>query len=88
MAATTTTASDNVDHAAVIDITSDRSDEHTPLVNAASTTPNADTILVPSVARYRPTNLLRSLLIIEFLTMFIIWVVGQFLYRLPPTQTS
>lgn len=59
-------------------------DERSPLLsdhsvpnNSLLTTPNADTILVPSIVRYRPTNILRAFFFIEFLTLLIIWLVGK-----------
>jgi hypothetical protein len=42
-----------------------------------SSTSNADTIFVPSISRYRPTNILRTLLFIEFITILIIWFIGN-----------
>ena len=59
-------------------------DEQSPLLshniqsnNSILTTPNVDTIRVPSITRYRPTNILRVLFFIEFLTLLIIWLVGK-----------
>ena len=72
----------NTDHkfddVPVIDITPDNDDERTLLLNpdTRSTTPHVDTILVPSISRYRLTNILRILYLIEFLTLLIIWFVG------------
>lgn len=59
-------------------------DERSPLLshntesnNSISTTPNVDTVRVPSITPYRPTNILRVLFFIEFLTLLIIWLVGK-----------
>ncbi|CAF3345962.1 unnamed protein product [Rotaria sp. Silwood1] len=74
----------NNDDVAILDITSDEKDERSPLLsdntqqnNSILLAPISDTILVPSISRYRLTNILRSILFIEFLTLFIIWLVGS-----------
>ena len=45
--------------------------------DALLSTPNVDTIRVPSITRYRPTNILRALFLVEFLTLLIIWFIGR-----------
>lgn len=42
-----------------------------------SIVPTVDTIQVPSISAYRPTNILRLILFIEFLTILIIWFAGK-----------
>ncbi|CAF0729152.1 unnamed protein product [Rotaria sordida] len=77
----------NDDDVAILDITSDdnnnNDDEESPLLNdntqqnnSIVLTPISDTIRVPSISRYRLTNILRTILFIEFLTLLTIWLVG------------
>jgi hypothetical protein len=61
--------------------------ERTPLLNSNThpnnsiiSTPNVDTILVPSISHYRPTNILRVIFFIEFLTLAIIWLTGRIFF--------
>ncbi|CAF3940285.1 unnamed protein product [Rotaria sp. Silwood2] len=74
----------NNDDVAILDVTSDNNDDQSPLLsdntqqnNSILLTPNGDTILVPSISRYRLTNILRIILFIEFLTLLTIWLVGS-----------
>jgi len=76
--------SNKVDDAPINNITPDGYDEQTPLLNSKThssntilSPPNVDTILVPSISRYRPTNILRIIFLIEFLTLIIIWFAGR-----------
>jgi hypothetical protein len=57
----------------------DTDDEQTPLLNnnIQQTTANDNTVRVPSISRYRLTNILRILFFIEFLTILIIWFTGM-----------
>lgn len=48
--------------------------------NSLLSTPSVDTIRVPSITRYRPTNILRVLFFVEFLTLLIIWFVGKTIF--------
>lgn len=68
------------------DIKSDNNDERTPLllnniqknnINTPTTDDGDDIIHVPSITSYRPTNILRFILFIEFLTILIIWFAGN-----------
>lgn len=71
---------DNSDDVAILDVTTDEQPliaNHIGESNSILSTPNVDTILVPSLSRYRLTNILRSLLFIEFLTLAIIWFIGK-----------
>jgi hypothetical protein len=75
--------SNNSDDVAILDVTPDNNDDQSPLLSdntqqngSILTTPNVDTILVPSISRYRLTNILRVILVIEFLTLLIIWFAG------------
>jgi hypothetical protein len=82
---TSNNSKDNFDDVAIINTTSNsKNDERTPLLsnhteqnNSILLTPNVDTIFVLSISRYRPTNILRTLLFIEFITILIIWFVGN-----------
>ncbi|CAF3420072.1 unnamed protein product [Rotaria socialis] len=74
----------------IIDLTTNEHDDQRPLLSddnvqqAGSnlSTPNVDTIRVPSITRYRLTNVLRSVLLIEFLTLLIIWFIGSMTHTL------
>jgi hypothetical protein len=77
-------ASKNSDDAAILDTTPNNDDEHTLLLNnnkrknnSILSTPNVDTIRIPSISTYRPTNILVVLLFIEFLTILILWFAGN-----------
>ena len=79
-------SSNAMDDVAILDITQTMDDDgdKQPLLSATNqingsilSTPNVDMVLVPSITRYRLTNVLRSLAFIEFLTMLIIWLVGK-----------
>ncbi|CAF0728813.1 unnamed protein product [Adineta ricciae] len=70
---------DDSDDAAILDITADEQPlitNHIDEPNPVLSTPNVDTVLVPSLSRYRLTNILRILLFIEFLSLAIIWFIG------------
>lgn len=76
-------ATDKSDDVAILDVTSDNDDDQSPLLSDTTQqngsvllTPNVDKILVPSIGRYRLTNILRVVLLIEFLTMLTIWLAG------------
>ena len=76
-------ATDNSDDVAILDVTSDNDDDQSPLLSDTTQqngsillTPNVDTIRVPSIGHYRLTNILRVVLLIEFLTIIIIWFAG------------
>ncbi|CAF1177732.1 unnamed protein product [Adineta steineri] len=71
-----TSNNSNDDDVPILDVTSDN--DQTPLLNdnPILSTPNVDTILVPSISRYRLTNIIRILLFVEFVTILIIWLVG------------
>jgi hypothetical protein len=76
-------ATDKSDDVAILDVTSDNDDDQSPLLSDTTQqngsvllTPNVDQILVPSIGRYRLTNILRVVLLIEFLTMLTIWLAG------------
>jgi hypothetical protein len=77
-------AENNFDDVAILDVTPDNDDDQNPLLSDNIKTngsillaPTVDTILVPSISHYRLTNILRTLLFIEFLTLFIIWLIGS-----------
>lgn len=81
-------ASNNIDgengDVAILDITADSNDDQTPILSdnvqpndSTLLTPVADTIRIPSITRFRLTNILRALLVIEFLTILIIWLAGK-----------
>jgi len=77
---TSKNSKDNVEDEAILDITSNNDDDESPLlINNVEqiSTPNVDTIRVPSISRYRPTNILYIFLFIEFLTVLIIWFAGN-----------
>ena len=72
----------DLDDVAILDVTSNTDDDKEPLLaNSINSnilsTPHVDTVLVPSISRYRLTNILRSMVFLEFLTLFIIWLVGK-----------
>ena len=60
-----------------------QTNEQTPLIthgteeNNNPTVAIVDTVRVPSISRYRITNILRVVFIIEFLTLLIIWLVDS-----------
>ncbi|CAF2155732.1 unnamed protein product [Rotaria magnacalcarata] len=73
----------------IIDLTTNEHDDQRPLLSDDVqqtgfnlSTPNVDTIRVPSITRYRLTNVLRSVLLIEFLTLLIIWFIGSMTHTL------
>ena len=71
----------DLDDVAILDVTSNTDDDKEPLlansINNILSTPHVDTVLVPSISRYRLTNILRSMVFLEFLTLLIIWLVGK-----------
>jgi len=78
-------ASKNSNDAAILNVTTNNNDddEHTPLLNnnkrqnnSILSTPNVDTIRVPSISTYRPKTILVVLFFIEFLTIGILWFAG------------
>jgi hypothetical protein len=80
-------SSDTMDDVAILDITTTADDDgdKQPLLSETNqingsvlSTPHVDMVLVPSINRYRLTNILRSVAFIEFLTLFIIWLVGKY----------
>lgn len=80
-----TESENRFDDVAILDVTSDAdAEDQQPLLaelteNKQSTTPatNADTVRVPSISSYRPTNILRVLFFIEFAALLIIWFIGE-----------
>jgi hypothetical protein len=84
---TSNNSPNNYDDDVILDITSnneDDDDDKRPLLSdnpqettPISTTPNVNIIRVPSISRYRLTNILRVLVFIEFLTMLSIWLAGK-----------
>lgn len=86
-------AEQSFDDAAILDITADNEEDERPLLTDGDqhllltddiqqngsilSTPHVDTILIPSISRYRLTNILRVLLFIEFMTLLIIWFIGN-----------
>ena len=48
--------------------------------NSGSLTSYVHTIQVPSISRYRLTNILPIVSLIEFLTLLIIWLVGNSIF--------
>jgi hypothetical protein len=76
--------SNKLDDVPINDVTSNGYDEQTPLLHSSThpnngilSTPTVDTVLIPSLSHYRPTNILRIIFFIEFLTLLIIWFVGK-----------
>ena len=71
----------DLDDVAILDVTSNTDDDKEPLlansINNILSTPHVDTVLVPSISRYRLTNILRSMVFLEFITLFVIWLVGK-----------
>ena len=71
----------DLDDVAILDVTSNTDDDKEPLLaNAIDNTqsiPHVDTVFVPSISRYRLTNILRTMVLLEFLSLFIIWLVGK-----------
>ena len=81
--------SDAMDDVAILDITTTDDDlgDKQPLLSETNqingsllSTPHVDTVFVPSINRYRLTNILRGVVFIEFLTLFIVWLVGKYLF--------
>jgi hypothetical protein len=72
------------DDVPILDVTSNDNNDRQPLLDPTTeqsstilSTPHVDMILVPSITRYRLTNILRVLLFVEFLTLLIIWLAGR-----------
>lgn len=82
----------NNDDVAILDITTDENtDDQRPLLSdhnqengTTSTTPTVNIIRVPSISRYRLTNILRFVLFIEFITVIIIWFAGNIFFQISP----
>jgi hypothetical protein len=70
--------SNNFDDVPILDVTM-TDDENVSLISGnIQDSTDHEAILIPSTSHFRPTNIVRTLVFVEFLSVLIIWLLGIF----------